>query len=218
LRRDLKQWHRSSGATVLYVTHDQTEALMLGDRVAVMKEGELQQVGSPAEVYEKPVNSFVAGFLGSPPMNLLEGEISDRDGLTFRGGNFVLPLATADGVPTQRAVGSRVVIGIRPEHLRSPRGEVNEEGDVVTQAVVQYTEQAGDLRVVYVRLGTFSDEGGEQAASSQPHDSRCDALAVKWDASPLPQPGEVVPLGVSARRIHLFDAASGRNLALPESE
>jgi multiple sugar transport system ATP-binding protein len=221
LRRELREWHRSSGATVLYVTHDQTEALMLGDRVAVMKEGELQQVGSPAEIYERPVNCFVAGFLGSPPMNLVEGEISDREGLTFRSGDWALPLpAVGDGAASPRpSVGCRVVLGIRPEHLAPLcAGEAKDEGGLSTQAVVQFTEQAGDVRVVYVKAGAPSDKGDHEARSqADATESWRDGLAVKWSAAPLPQPGEVVPIGINARRIHFFDAASGRNLALPES-
>ncbi len=123
MRRDLKRLHRRLGATMVYVTHDQAEALALGDRIAVMHQGRLQQVGTPREVYERPANLCVARFVGEPTMNIVQGHLrSDSHGLCFLGSGLSVPLPTAarerwDGNSLAN-VGSRaVVLGIRPEHV-----------------------------------------------------------------------------------------------------
>ena len=109
LRRELKALHRELGATMIYVTHDQVEAMTLATRVAVMRGGRIQQVGTPGEVYARPANMFVAGFLGSPSMNFIEGEVSAGDG----------------------APGVAAVLGVRPEHLAlHPAGGVHPEAEV----------------------------------------------------------------------------------------
>ncbi|HYU58697.1 MAG TPA: TOBE domain-containing protein, partial [Actinomycetota bacterium] len=110
MRAELDRFHREVGATMLFVTRDQTEALTLGERVAVVQEGALQQVGTPDEVYRRPVNRFVASFIGSPPMNLLPATV---DGGVLRAGPFVIPLPGS----MQRLAGRALELGIRPEDL-----------------------------------------------------------------------------------------------------
>jgi len=105
MRAELKRLHRRLRTTSIYVTHDQEEAMTLGDRVVVMKDGAIQQVGRPLDVYERPANRFVAGFMGMPPMNLLPGKVADA---RFEGAGLRIPLA---------APGGPAVLGIRPEHL-----------------------------------------------------------------------------------------------------
>ncbi len=122
LRGELHLLRRRLGATMILVTHDQADALALGDRVAVLAEGELQQAGSPRDVYEHPANRFVAGFLGWPPMNLIDGELRDEGGRTwFRGGAWSVPLP--DDARTNVAPGGQVTLGVRPEHVRVAPGD-----------------------------------------------------------------------------------------------
>ena len=130
LRLEIKKLHKSIGSTMIYVTHDQIEALTLADRIAVMKDGIIQQLDTPLNVYNKPANAFVGSFLGSPAMNKIEGQFATRSGaLTFEAGNFVLDI---DAYPFVDRVesGQKVTLGLRPEHIVpadsvSPQFEVN---------------------------------------------------------------------------------------------
>ncbi|CAM3288196.1 ABC transporter ATP-binding protein [Paracoccus nototheniae] len=130
LRLEIKKLHKSIGSTMIYVTHDQIEALTLADRIAVMKDGIIQQLDTPLNVYNKPANAFVGSFLGSPAMNKVEGQLAMRDGaLTFEAGRFALDI---DAYPFADRVesGQKVTLGLRPEHIVpadgvSPQFEVN---------------------------------------------------------------------------------------------
>lgn len=118
LRDQIKRLHAQLGVTILYVTHDQEEAMTLGSRLAVLYQGRLQQVGSPLDVFQRPVNRFVAGFLGSPPMNFLEGTILSQEGrLWFDDGVQRLAVPERAAAKLGRKVGAKVLLGIRPEHL-----------------------------------------------------------------------------------------------------
>ncbi|WP_246099441.1 ABC transporter ATP-binding protein [Methylibium rhizosphaerae] len=139
LRRELKQLHRELGATMIYVTHDQVEAMTLASRVAVMRSGRIQQIGAPAEVYAQPANMFVAGFLGSPSMNFIEGRLA---GPSFEAGALSLAL------PAAAPGGERpAVLGIRPEHvaLLPPQA-------ASLQAQVTLVEPMGSHLVVWLDL------------------------------------------------------------------
>ncbi|TDR89012.1 ABC transporter ATP-binding protein [Enterovirga rhinocerotis] len=117
MRDEIARLHREVGTAMIYVTHDQVEAMTLGDRICVMKDGVVQQVGRPLDVYDRPANTFVAGFIGSPEMNFADGEIASEDGRpVFRSGPLALPL---DGARQGAALepGQPVTLGIRPEHL-----------------------------------------------------------------------------------------------------
>src|SRR5204862_8098601 len=116
MRRDLAALRRRLGTTTIYVTHDQVEAMTLGDRIVVMKDGVVQQVGAPLEIYRRPANTYVAAFLRSPPMNQLAGRLVRRDGWWFEAGDgFRLPVS--DAAAGDAAEGP-VVLGIRPEDTR----------------------------------------------------------------------------------------------------
>src|SRR5438477_9438101 len=118
MRVELKKLHLRLGTTAIYVTHDQVEAMTLGDRIVVMKDGVVQQVGAPLEIYRRPANTFVAAFLGSPPMNQVTGRLVRRDGWWFEAGDgFRLPVS--DAPPAAGGAAERpVVLGIRPEDIR----------------------------------------------------------------------------------------------------
>jgi multiple sugar transport system ATP-binding protein len=138
MRAELRLLHQRVGATMVYVTHDQIEALTMGDRVAVLREGVIQQVGPPDEIYRRPVNRFVAGFVGSPAMNFLPAH---ADGTRMTAGPFVLPLPRA-GLPSN---GSTLEVGIRPEHLA-----VSAEAPGVP-AMVELVEVAGSETFLHLR-------------------------------------------------------------------
>ena len=116
MRKEIAKLHSAIGTSMIYVTHDQIEAMTLGDRIAVMNQGRVQQIGHPLEIYDRPANLFVAHFIGSPEMNLIEGEIGAGDqGAVFACDGLVLPIPT--GGAFRQPPSKKVVLGIRPEHL-----------------------------------------------------------------------------------------------------
>jgi len=181
-RADLIELHRRLGTTILYVTHDQVEAMTMADRVAVLDAGRLQQVGPPQEVYDRPANAFVARFIGSPPMNLLPATVADG---VVRVGDGSLP--TPDGAP---AASGPVSVGVRPEHLREAGAE--EPGVAVTVRVV---ESLGHERLLVC-----------EAADGSPVIVRRPADA------PVPPDGAALRLAADPAHVHLFDATTGERL------
>lgn len=151
MRAELKKLHRKLATTTIYVTHDQEEAMTLGDRVAVVKDGRLHQCASPLEVYERPANRFVAGFVGMPPMNFLEGRVFAKGGrLYFDEGSGKLRLPDRFKSVLGPRVGQRLVLGIRPESL-SCVGEGRFAGEEnVLEAVVSLVETLGDKMDLHV--------------------------------------------------------------------
>ena len=168
LRRELKLLHQTLGNTMIYVTHDQVEAMTLASRIVVMKSGVIQQIGTPSEFYERPANLFVAGFLGSPAINLVPVKVG-ADGVSLEG---ALPLQLAAG---RVKPGQSLVLGVRPEH-------VHLRGDGRWRATVQLVEPMGNHQVVWMTLG-------EQGFSTLVHDGRRiaagDVLAFDIDESLL---------------------------------
>jgi ABC-type sugar transport system ATPase subunit len=159
-RIDLVELHQRVGTTVVYVTHDQVEAMTMATRVAVMSMGQLQQVGTPQEVYDRPVNTFVAQFIGTPPMNCFPGRIAaDGGGIEVEGGTLPLPA----GLTAVPAAGSSVIVGVRPEHLQvSPNGTLG----VVVRAVewlgheCLISASVGESTVVIREVGMSANEAG----------------------------------------------------------
>jgi multiple sugar transport system ATP-binding protein len=151
LRRELKLLHQALGSTMIYVTHDQVEAMTLASRIVVMEKGRIRQVGTPAEVYERPANRFVAGFLGAPAMNFVEGEL-DGKGM-FRAGAFALEFTLTTALGARRAV-----LGVRPEHVA-----LVDDGPFSGE--VALVEPMGSHQVVWLRCGAH-------AMSALVHDAR----------------------------------------------
>ncbi|MBR3272078.1 MAG: sn-glycerol-3-phosphate ABC transporter ATP-binding protein UgpC [Clostridia bacterium] len=145
MRSEITQIHRETGATTIYVTHDQTEAMTMADRIVVMKDGYVQQIGTPRELYFDPVNVFVAGFIGEPPMNFLRGTVKDGK-LTF--GEVEFDLCKKLGANTKDWEGKPVVFGFRPEGI--VLGE--KENAYVVPCSVELTEMLGDNTNVYVDI------------------------------------------------------------------
>jgi len=151
MRAEIKRLHMDLRSTTIYVTHDQEEAMTLGDRVVVMRDGVIQQCGAPLEVYERPSNRFVAGFVGTPPMNFFEGIIAaGEDRLWFDEGTGRLAIPEWANDALRGRIGSRVVMGVRPQAIsEGPIGTSGARGDVL-QMKVDVIEPLGDKMDVYL--------------------------------------------------------------------
>ncbi len=150
MRIELSKLHRELGTTMIYVTHDQVEAMTLADRIVVFNAGIVQQVGNPLELYDNPRNLFVAGFLGAPRMNLLQGKLLGRDGTVALPGGQQLNAAVDVG---NAEIGSAVTLGIRPEHLQPAPA-----GDTALPAQVALTEHLGDQMLAYLKLDGVEED------------------------------------------------------------
>jgi multiple sugar transport system ATP-binding protein len=181
-RTELSELHSDLGATFIYVTHDQVEAMTMGTRIAVLSDGRLQQVGPPDEVYRRPANLFVAGFVGSPPMNTLPATVHAGPG---EGRLVVGASAVALGPELARTVGERreVVLGVRPEHVRIGSGDL--------AGTVRLVESLGHERHIVCEL--------DEVPATDP-------VIVRQSADePAPVVGDAVVLGAAVEHLHLFD-------------
>ncbi len=194
VRGDLKRLHQRLGITTIYVTHDQVEAMTLGDRVAVMSNGVLQQLGAPQDVYDRPANLFVAGFIGSPPMNLLRAEA--RGGVA-NAGDLSLPIA---GLPD-----GDVVLGLRPEHLRPAT-----DGQPSTEFQVEVVEPLGDGVIVHGTVsGTLvTAPSGDDEVLPRLAGERAE-ITTKFEPTLRPSPGERMRLAIAPHHVHVFDGRTG---------
>jgi sn-glycerol 3-phosphate transport system ATP-binding protein len=202
LRTDLKQLHQRFQTTTVYVTHDQVEAMTLGDRIAVMSDGKLLQLGTPQKIYRRPANVFVAGFIGSPPMNLLSASAADGH---VRAGDLELAVP---GVPP-----GELVIGVRPEALRLVTGATE---DQVMQVRTEVVELLGHETIVYGSIRGQNVATASSGAGSSLPSGRAKVIA-RLDARRQPAVGETITLAMSLEDVHLFDAKSGQAVARPES-
>ena len=206
MRAELLRLQRLLGTTTVYVTHDQTEAMTLGDRVAVLDRGEVQQVGAPRELYERPANLFVAGFVGSPPMNLLPARI---DGERLYLPMVDVPLPPALGGQLGNSERRELVAGIRPEHIADAATADGPSGAVFS-ARVEMVEWLGAEVLVHCQL----TGAGPGALAAAPEGQGAGArLVARVTPESRVAAGESIRLSVAAERISLFDAASGRRLA-----
>jgi multiple sugar transport system ATP-binding protein len=154
MRQEIRRLHARLGTTTVYVTHDQTEAMTLGQRIAVIRRGRLQQVADPATLYHRPANRFVAGLIGSPAMNFFSGRIERRDReLVFAGGGLMLPVPTAYSARLEPYASKPITLGIRPEHVGSPTAEQRPDAPRIP-AKVEAVEPLGPESYVYYTAGT----------------------------------------------------------------
>ena len=163
MRSEITQIHRDTGATTIYVTHDQTEAMTMADRIVVMKDGYIQQVGTPYELYFHPSNMFVAGFIGEPPMNFIEGYV--KDGKLNISDNIIDLIAIADKDVVEKYEREEVVFGFRPEHIKLVGKEDIRKAFKIS-CTVELTELLGDNTNVYVDI-----HGIKTILKVDPHDS-----------------------------------------------
>jgi multiple sugar transport system ATP-binding protein len=222
-RTEISRLQRRLGTTTVYVTHDQTEAMTLGDRVAVMRSGVLQQVASPKELYDSPVNLFVAGFIGSPSMNFLSGTLEDGK-LRTSLGDFALSDRLRREVEAE-GTGREVIVGVRPENFEDAAlvSASNRPNGITFHANIDVLESLGsDVFVYFTRgreQGVNAAELEELAADAGRGDTggTGDTIAARLDAETQIREGHDAELWVDGRSMHVFDPASGRNLSLAVS-
>jgi multiple sugar transport system ATP-binding protein len=193
MRAELQKLHRRLDTTMIYVTHDQMEAMTMGNRIAVLRAGRLQQTADPLTLYHRPCNRFVAGFIGSPPMNQVEGVLAGESEIVFEGQGLRVPMGSR-GTGLGEWRGRRVVLGLRSEDLR-PAG--SGQADVQLETRVEVVEPLGSETLLVVLAGSVQ-------------------LTARLPADRLPQVGESLALAFDSARAHLFSAEDGE--ALPEAE
>ncbi|MCC4634814.1 MULTISPECIES: ABC transporter ATP-binding protein [Xanthomonas] len=187
VRTEIAQLHRKLGTTMIYVTHDQVEAMTLGQRIVVLKDGVIQQIDSPMALYDRPTNLFVAGFLGSPAMNVLQGRLDEQDGLHLvMADGWRVPLG--DAQVDRRWFGQDVIVGVRPEHLQP-----SSDAQLGFDAQVEVIEPVGNE--IFLNLDR----------SGQP-------LVIRVAPQALPAVGQPLRLALRSDALHFFDPATGQRL------
>jgi ABC-type sugar transport system ATPase subunit len=223
MRAEIARIQRDLGVTTIYVTHDQTEAMTLGDRVAVMKKGELQQVAPPQELYDRPANLFVAGFIGSPAMNLLQGELSGTEDdlrLEIAGQE----LRVGDGVLEQRPalrdyIGRSLVVGIRPEDMEDAELSETTDGNRFTSTAELVEAMGSDVLVHFgVEASTVVTEDTKELA----RDAGTDVLGTletphttvvaRFSPRTRVKVGDTVDVHVDTTRLHFFDLETSQSV------
>jgi multiple sugar transport system ATP-binding protein len=218
MRTEVSRLQQRLGTTTIYVTHDQTEALTLGDRVAVMRSGVLQQVGAPMELYNQPVNLFVAGFIGSPAMNFMPATV-EGDTVKLPFGDVRLPSELHDRV--RDAHGRQLIAGIRPEHFEDAKltGEALDRGSTF-KAHIEVLESLGSE--LYAHFSVKSDETIDSAELRElaqdagggeiPMEGGEGSIVARLDPASDVKQGQETELWVDATKLQLFDPDDGRNL------
>jgi multiple sugar transport system ATP-binding protein len=194
MRVEIKRLHQEISTTMIYVTHDQVEAMTLADRIVLMRDGVIEQQGAPLDLFEQPASTFVAGFLGSPRMNFLRGELrrtAEGGALKFEGGGPELALPKA--ASPEAADGAQIILGVRPEHAHRATSAPLADGHVRLASTVDLIQPTGSR--TYATIGL----GGQQAiAELRAHDAA--------------RVGEAIEIDIDLTRAVLFDAATGRAL------
>jgi multiple sugar transport system ATP-binding protein len=224
MRAEIARLQRELGVTTIYVTHDQTEAMMLGHQLVLMHDGLLQQVGQPQAVYNEPANIFVAGFIGSPAMNFAEADVTSNDGDTaveFGGQRLRVPddLAARSGV--RAFAGKKVIIGIRPEDMEDAGVSGTPRPGGTISALVNLRETMGPEAYLHIPVKTpplamapSRDEGGEgddaERAASAPDET---TFVARVSAQSRAQVGDHVELSVNTSLLHFFDPATGERIS-----
>ena len=191
MRAEIKKLQQRLQVTSVYVTHDQIEAMTMGHRIAVLKEGRLQQLGTPLEVYERPANIFVAQFIGSPPMNFLNATL-DAGGTALVGEGFSLPVPQSMRSVTAGKGGRKIKVGIRPDHILQP-GQSARGESAKLDAKVEIVEPLGNELIVHARLGEYG-------------------LVFRMPPQHTPEAGATLPVVVELDSLHLFDAETEQRL------
>ncbi len=216
MRAELAALHRRLGATMIYVTHDQVEAMTLGDRIVVLSDGVIQQIDTPLALYERPRNRFVAGFLGSPAMNFVEGRIVDDGGPRFAADDdaFVLPLPPGWHRSLAGRDVRRVTLGVRPENVFVPAtaGAAGRDGAERGSGGGRGPESGAstDAAEIPVHLEVLEPLGNEVFihATTGPH-----RITARVPPQELPPAGSAATLALDLRRLHFFDGETGEALA-----
>jgi len=205
MRADISRLQRQLGVTTIYVTHDQVEAMTMGDRVAVLKDGYLQQVDTPQHLYDRPDNVFVAAFIGSPSMNLYEATLEGRE-LQLGDESLTLPEATFDQRPALGSYeGRKIVVGIRPEDLEDASLADGTADGATISSTVELTESLGSEIVIHFALDAARVDPGNPDAADDVSDA--DAVA-RFDPRSACRAGGPVEIAVTVENLHFFDLDS----------
>jgi multiple sugar transport system ATP-binding protein len=225
MRAEIASIQSDLGVTTIYVTHDQVEAMTMGDRVAVMRKGELQQVAAPQELYERPVNLFVGGFIGSPAMNLVEATIDRTNGrLAVQIGDHALRLSdeiVAARPALESYVGRKIVLGIRPENLEDASLEPDTPGDQRIKGVLVLREPLGSEIVAHFTVNAppaltedvrelARDVGQESAVQAAAEEGAVETTMVgRFGPRSRVRTGDIVDVAVDTRSLHFFELDTG---------
>ncbi|MFI3249837.1 MAG: sn-glycerol-3-phosphate ABC transporter ATP-binding protein UgpC [Eubacteriales bacterium] len=196
MRAEITRLHKRLNTTFVYVTHDQTEAMTMGDRIVVMDKGVIQQVDTPQNLYESPCNLFVAGFIGSPQMNTFPCNIAEKEGnyyAEFEGFSLKIDTERFDPSVLKAHVGKNITFGIRPEYLEKQETYIENPGDTMINTTLELSELMG------AEINLYSLCGDKKIVSKTPI---ADKIA----------DGEKITLLVEPTRVHLFDTDSGKSL------
>jgi multiple sugar transport system ATP-binding protein len=189
MRTEISKLHNRLQTTFVYVTHDQTEAMTMGTRIVVMKDGLIQQVDTPQKIYDHPANIFVAGFIGSPQMNFIDAKVEEKAGkvsLIFGEDTVVVPEDKASILKKEGYVGKDVVMGIRPENLDDSDDFISRHSESVIEATVEVTELMGAETYLYLSKGKAN-------------------IVARVDGSSKAKPGDVLRVALDASKLHVFD-------------
>ena len=193
MRAEISRLHNRIQATMIYVTHDQVEAMTMGDRITVMKDGIIHQVDTPLNLYNHPANRFVAGFIGSPAMNFLPGRIVANGGLAFEGEMGSLPLSGEDAASMTPHAGKAVLLGIRPEDIYAPDYMPQKAAGHAVETEIDVVEPMGNELFLYVKIS-----GGQ--------------LVARVDPRLRAGVGQSQPLMIDMSKAHFFDAETEEHL------
>jgi multiple sugar transport system ATP-binding protein len=190
MRTEISKLHQRLETTIIYVTHDQTEAMTMGDRIVVMRDGEIQQVDTPTDIYNKPANMFVAGFIGSPSMNFVDGSLTEEGGDVYfvtKGAKVKIPAGRAFVLREQGYVGKEVVFGIRPEAVHDEPVFLEASQDSVFEGKVEVAENMGSE--MYLYMSGFGEKW----------------LTARVSARTQYSPGAQIKLALDMNKAHIFD-------------
>jgi multiple sugar transport system ATP-binding protein len=218
MRGEIARLQKRLGTTTVYVTHDQTEAMTLGDRVVVMHGGVAQQIGTPGELYERPANIFVAGFIGSPAMNFFPATLTPT-GLTLPFGEVMLKpevQQVIDAHPTP----ANVIVGVRPEHLADATliDGYQRIGALVFEVKVDLVESLGADKYVYFSTSGWDVHAAQLDELAAESDARENQFVARVPAASKAAIGQTLELAFDATNLAVFDADSGANLTIPAPE
>ena len=196
MRTEIIKLHHDLGTTFIYVTHDQTEAMTMGDRIVVMRDGVVQQVDTPQRIYEHPVNMFVAGFIGSPQMNFIAATlIQKNDGSLFLnpGENTIPVPESIKSEALKSYIGKQIIVGIRPEDISDNSTAISEHKNSVLNGLVEVRELMGSEAYLYIKYGS-------------------ERLIARVDKSSTAKADDTVTLAVDENKMHLFDKETGTRI------
>ena len=192
---ELKKLHERLQSTMIYVTHDQTEAMTMGDKICVMKDGIIQQIAGPLELYDKPANKFVAGFIGTPPMNFFNVEVyKENDGLVLKEGSFDVKVPDFMKEKVEPFVNQKIVMGVRPEDIYDKLfASISHQVVSGFSATVDIVEPLGSE--IYLHFNTGKN-----------------IMVAKVDSNNKSKPNQVIELVFDLKKVHLFELESGKTI------